>query len=328
MQTLAESKPMSQWTDKDGRRHIGLMVDGKRLHRILPEGTSAGDAKRLEAELRSALGKKQVNIPGDPPMVTIMSIYFEHANTLRSADTAKHHARRIAKWVAKFQASQARECAALIIKDMTGVYAPATINRSLAAMKKGLALAWESNLTPENYGLRVKTLPTNNKREVFLSVDQVREITQHCTERAQAAIWAALLTGARRGEIFKIKAEHIIGDEIHIPSSHTKMQRSRVIPIIPALRPWLKHFPLTLTVDGVKSSWRRARAKAEMEHVNFHDLRHSCASILIGLGVDLYTVSKILGHSNVQTTQRYSHMVVGQQRDALNKLGDLVQKSA
>lgn len=65
-----------------------------------------------------------------------------------------------------------------------------------------------------------------------------------------------------------------------------------------------------MTVDGAKSAWRRARVKAGMEHVNFHDLRHSCASIMLGLGVDLYTISKILGHSSAQTTQRYSHLQV------------------
>jgi len=75
------------------------------------------------------------------------------------------------------------------------------------------------------------------------------------------------------------------------------------------------------------SAFERARLKADMPHVNFHDLRHSCASILVGLGVDLYTVSKILGHSNTQTTQRYAHLQIGQQRNALNKLSDAVRKS-
>lgn len=318
---------MSIWEDKQGRKHVGLMVGGERIHRILPEGTSSSDAKRLEAELRGALIKapRQVNIPGDPPMSAMLGIYLEHAKGLRSASTSAHHAMRLGPWADKYKASQAREFAAHVIKDMTGAYAPATINRSLATAKKGLALAWESNLIPENYGLRIKSLSLNNKREVFLSVDQVRQITQHCTEQAQAAIWAALLTGARRGEIFKIRAEHIKENEIIVPASHTKTLRSRVIPIIPALRPWLVYFPLTMTIDGVKSSWRRARVKADMDHVNFHDLRHSCASILIALGVDLYTVSKILGHSNTQTTQRYAHLQVEQQREALNKLGDLVQ---
>lgn len=329
---------MSTWEDAKGRRHVGIMVGGERIHRILPQGATAGDAKRIEAELRSAIIKspKQVNIPGDPPMTAILAIYVEHAKTLRSSDTSEHHAKRLWPWAAKYKASQAREFAAHVTKDMSTkindeksgsmkqAYAPATINRSLATAKKGLALAWERNITPENYGLRIKSVAVNNKREVFLSVEQVREITLHCTEQAQAAIWAALLTGARRGELFQIRAEHIGADTITVPASHTKTLRARVIPIIPALRPWLAYFPLVITVDGVKSAWRRARVKAGMEHVNFHDLRHSCASIMLGLGVDLYTISKILGHSNVQTTQRYSHLQVDAQRAALGKLGDIV----
>jgi integrase len=329
---------MSIWEDKQGRKHVGIMVGGERVHRILPQGATAGDAKLLEAQLRGAIVKapKQIAIPGDPPMAQVLALYIGHAKGLRSASTSEHHALRLGPWAAKYKASQAREFAAHVIKDMSAkipdgdtgklkqAYAPATINRSLATAKKGLALAWERNLTPENYGLRIRGVAVNNKREVFLSVEQVREITQHCTEQARAAIWAALLTGARRGELFQIRAEHIGVDTISIPASHTKTQRARVIPIIPALRPWLAHFPLTITVDGVKSAWRRARVKAGMEHVNFHDLRHSCASIMLGLGVDLYTIGKILGHSNVQTTQRYAHLQVEQQRVALGKLGKLV----
>lgn len=331
---------MSIWEDKDGRRHVGVMVEGKRIHRILPKGASASDAKRVEAEIRAAVARapKTVNIPGDPPMIAILNLFVEHSKKLRSAETSEYHARRLGPWAEKFKASQAQEFADKVIKDMSQLvehpktkemkpaYAPATINRSLACAKKGLDIAWRQRLIPENYGLRIKLVSVNNKREVFLTVDQVREIAQHCSEQAQAAIWFALLTGARRGEIFKIRAEHIGEDTITLPASHTKTNRMRIIPIIPALRPWLKHLPLTITVDGVKSAWRRARVTAGMEHVNFHDLRHSCASIMLGLGVDLYTISKILGHSTIQTTQRYSHLQVDAQRAALEKLGALASK--
>jgi len=319
---------VSTWEDKAGRRHVGIMVQGKRVHRILPEGATASDAKLVEAELRAAVARspKTVNIPGDPPMAAILAIYVEHAQALRSAETSEYHARRLGRWAERYKASQAQEFADHVIKDMRGSYAPATINRSLACAKKGLEIAWRQRLTPENYGLRIRLVTVNNKREVFLSVDEVRQIAQHCSEQAQAAIWFALLTGARRGEIFQIRAEHIGVDTIMLPASHTKTNKMRVIPIIPALRPWLQHFPLTITVDGVKSAWRRARVSARMEHVNFHDLRHSCASIMLGLGVDLYTISKVLGHSTVQTTQRYAHLQVDAQRAALEKLGELAHK--
>lgn len=317
---------MSIWDDKQGRKHVGIMVNGQRIHRILPQGASASDAKLVEAELRASVARtpKRVNIPGDPPMMKILELYVEHAQTLRSADTSAHHAKRLWPWAAKYKASQAQEFADHVIKDMRDAYAHATINRSLACAKKGLELAWRQRMTGENYGLRIQSMTVNNKREVFLSVEQVRHIAQHCSEQAQAAIWFALLTGARRGEILQIRQEHIGEDSIMLPASHTKTNKMRVIPIIPALRPWLQHFPLTMTMEGVKSAWRRARVKADLEHVNFHDLRHSCASIMLGLGVDLYTISKVLGHSNVATTQRYSHLQIDAQRAALDKLGKLV----
>lgn len=318
---------MSIWDDKQGRKHVGIMVGGKRIHRILPKGTTASEAKLIEAELRRAAANspKRVQIPGDPSMIEILALYVEHAKSLRSSDTSKHHAMRLGPWAERYKASQAQEFADHVIRDLRASYAPATINRSLACAKKGLALAWRQRLIPENYGLRIEFVPVNNKREVFLTVEQVHTIAQHCSEQAQAAIWAALLTGARRGEIFKIRAEHIGPDTITLPASHTKTQRARVIPIIPALRPWLQHFPLTLTTEGMKSAWRRAREQAGMEHVNFHDLRHSCASIMLGFGVDLYTISKVLGHSTVQTTQRYAHLQVDAQRNALEKIGNLIR---
>lgn len=315
---------MSIWTDKQGRKHIGLMVSGQRIHRVLTPGASASDAKRLEADLRGALGRKQPHVPGDPPMPLIMAVYLQHATHLRGGAISVHHANRIAPWLAKYTASQARECAAHIIKDMAGHYAPGTVNRSLACLKKGLSLAWEQNLVPENYGLRIKPLTVNNKREVFLSVDQVHQLASHCTSQVQAAIWAALLTGARRGELLKIKAADIFENEIVLMATNTKTLRNRVIPIVPALRPWLGYFPLAITAEGLKTAWQRARKAANMEHVNFHDLRHSCASILLSCGVDLYTIGKLLGHANTQTTQRYAHLQIEQQRTALNKLSQLV----
>lgn len=316
---------MSSWEDKDGRRHVGVMVGGKRVHRILPQGATAGDAKLVEAEIRAAVARqpKQVNIPSDPPMTAVLALYVEHTKTLRSGDTSEHHAKRMGPWATKYRASQAQEFADHFIKDCREAYAHSTINRSLACAKKGLTLAWRQRLTHENYGLRIQSMSVNNKREVFLTVEQVGEIAQHCTEQVQAVIWAALLTGARRGELLQIKAEHIGADSITLPASHTKTLRMRVIPIIPPLRPWLKHFPVAITAEGLKSSWQRARVKAGMPEVNFHDLRHSCASIMLGLGVNLYTISKILGHSNVQTTQRYAHLQVDAQRVAMEKMGVL-----
>lgn len=311
---------MSQWIDSQGRRHVGFMVGGRRVHRRLPEGATSSDAKRVEASLREAIGRARpdVVIPGDPPLAQVMALYIRHADTLRSPSTAKDSANRIGPWVQKYSASQAREAAAHIVRDLRKAYEPATINRSLATLKKGLALAWEQGLTPINYGPMVKSLPTNNKREMYLSIEQVQRLADCCPEPARAAVWIALLTGARRGEILKMRPEDIGEDSITIHAGNTKTLRTRVVPIVRAARPWLKHVPIAYSnYEGLKTAFQRARIAAEMPWVNFHDLRHSCASILMASGASLYEVAKILGHSTITTTQRYAHLEVKQLRTSM-----------
>ncbi|WP_439586954.1 tyrosine-type recombinase/integrase [Hydrogenophaga sp.] len=311
---------MSIWIDKDGRRHIGLMVGGKRVHRIIPEGTSARDAKRIEGELRTALGKgKGPVIPGDPMIIEVLGLYLQHTSTMRSPETAVHHANRIGPWAEGFRASDARQCAATFVAEAQASYKPATINRSLGALKKALNLAWERGITPEDYGAQVKRLPENNQRDTHLSVAQVKAIADHASEQVRTAMWVSLFTGCRRGEVLKIAPNDIGEDTITIQAGNTKTLRTRIVPIIPALRPWLGRLPLEINFEGLKTGFRRAREKAGMPDVHFHDLRHSCATILIANGADIYTVAKILGHTTIKTTERYAHHDVDAQRAALAK---------
>ena len=302
---------MSVWEDAKGRKHVGIMVGGKRLHRILPVGSTAGDAKRIESELRGAIIKtaKQVNIPGDPMLTEVMALYTEHSKTLRSPDTARYHAIRFGPWAAMYKASQTRQAAAHFIKDAKPKYAASTINWSLSTLKKGLELAFDADLTPENYSDRVKTLPVHNIRDTVLTIDQLKKLSEHCSEPVRAAVWIALYTGCRRGEILAMRPEDIGADSITIRAGNTKTVKTRTIPIVAPLRPWLKQIPIGINFEGVKSGFGRARIAAELPWLNFHDLRRSCASMMIASGVDLYVVSKLLGHSSVTVTQtRYGHL--------------------
>lgn len=309
---------MSIWIDKNGRRHVGIMAGGRRIHRILPAGSTQSHAKLIEAELRASIAvSKTTAIPGDPRLTQIMALYIAHADTLRSPKTAVDHARRIGPWTEKYRASQARQAAAHIIKDMTGHYAPATINRSLGTLKKALRIAWERGIVATDHSASVKRLPENNERSTVLTLAHVQAIASHCSPPMQAAIWIAIMTGARRGEICKLRAQDISRNSILIHAGNTKTLRTRTVPIVPAVRPWLEFVPLAIKPEGIKSAWRRARLQAGLPNANFHDLRHSCASILIASGADLFTVSKILGHASVKTTERYAHMQISQQRDAM-----------
>ena len=65
------------------------------------------------------------------------------------------------------------------------------------ASKKRLTLAWEKGLTPVDYSSLVDSLPENNRRTVYLSMEQVKAIADHASENVRAAIWIAMLTGCR-----------------------------------------------------------------------------------------------------------------------------------
>lgn len=304
--------------DKEGRWHAEVCIDGQRLHRILPAGAGKKDAESKESELRKSLERREFT--ADPPLTEIMALYMRHAESLRSESTAKHHAARIATYLDGKTASDAKAVAVKIVNGLKGQYKPATINRSLGTLKKALTLAWENEIIPINYGEQIKRLAENNSREVFLSVAQVEQIASHASKTVKAAIWIALYTGMRRGEILKLQKSHINDGLITIPAGNTKTMKLRSVPIIAPLRPWLEYVPIGINFEGLKSGFHRARVAAGMEHVHFHDLRHSTASLLAHAGVDLHTISKVLGHSTTKMSERYAHIKVDQQRDALERV--------
>ncbi|MCX7074152.1 MAG: site-specific integrase [Methylococcales bacterium] len=65
-------------------------------------------------------------------------------------------------------------------------------------------------------------------------------------------------------------------------------------------------------------SWNTARKAAGMPELRMHDLRHSFASFLVNAGRSLYEVQNILGHSQLNTTQRYAHLSQAILLDATN----------
>lgn len=316
---------MSIWTDESDRIHVGIMVGGKRLHRRLPEGATKSDAKLVEAELRRAAGQRRTHIPGDPMMTEIMGLYLAHAETLRSPDTAKYHALRAGPWCEGKRASEVEQVVSKMTTDMRGHYAAATINRSIGAIKAALRIAYREKIIGDDLANRIGRMPENNQRHNYLSIEQVKKLADECSDQVKAAVWIALLTGCRRGEILKLTAKDIGENSLRIIAGNTKTLRERTVPIVPAVRPWLEYIPLQIGFEGLKTGFARARNKASLD-VNFHDLRHSCASLLINMGIPIEVVRDILGHSTVKTTERYAHLHVDRQSEALNKLSAAVLK--
>ena len=77
------------------------------------------------------------------------------------------------------------------------------------------------------------------------------------------------------------------------------------------------------TPDYVSHRFSELLKKHGVEHIRFHDLRHSCATFLLSQGHDLHETSKWLGHSDIATTANfYGHVYMGQKRDMANTMGE------
>ena len=73
-------------------------------------------------------------------------------------------------------------------------------------------------------------------------------------------------------------------------------------------------------IKDVRTAYKNACERAGIKNLRFHDLRHTFATRLVLSGVDLATVSKLLGHSTIQMTMRYSHPTPEALKNAVSKL--------
>ena len=225
---------------------------------------------------------------------------------------------------------------------------PYQANRTLGVLSKmfNLAELWDLRPDGTNPCRHVKRF-REEKRERFLSdIEYQRlgaalkeiEVDGSETASAIAAVRLLMLTGCRLSEIQKLLWEHVdLGaGELRLPDTKTG---AKVVylgdPAIAVLEridrrdgnPWViaGRKPESHLTD-LQHPWRRIRARADLDDVRIHDLRHSFASggLLVGEGLPM--IGKLLGHTQVQTTARYAHLASDPVKSAANRIASRIAK--
>ena len=75
----------------------------------------------------------------------------------------------------------------------------------------------------------------------------------------------------------------------------------------------------------IKWVWERMRVTVDIPDVRIHDLRHTFASLLVSGGASLEMIGRLLGHTQIGTTQRYAHLIDSPLRAGVNAVGEILK---
>jgi site-specific recombinase XerD len=234
-----------------------------------------------------------------------------------------YHARRFAGFIDKplgeATVEDVRTFQLYLIQEKKVAYS--SFNQAVCALRflytHTIRVPWPVTMVP--FGKRPKTLP------IVLSRHEIDKLLQ-CTPNLKHRTFLMTLysAGLRFSEAAHLRIADIDSDRMMIHVRHAKGAKDRLVPLSPRLLTelrvyWKKYRPTDLLFPGnsatktyadtsIQKAMKRSAEKAGIKkRVYPHVLRHSYATGLLEAGVDLLTISKLLGHASFVTTMIYLH---------------------
>ncbi len=221
-------------------------------------------------------------------------------------------------------------------------------NRELGFLKLIFKRAQEWGRVRENPAARIKKFPEPKNKLRILTDDEADRLLTAASPHLAPFLTILLTTAMRPHEVFALHWEHdgweterdlkvsIVSLErktIFIPGALAKNHKDREVPLskeLLALFRALPRSPASLKVfpwNSVPKSFRAAVKAARLKGVDLYTLKHTAASRMIRAGVDLVTVTELIGHADVKTTMIYCHSSAETKREAVEKLSGIYAKA-
>lgn len=233
------------------------------------------------------------------------------------------------------------------------------VNTVISVMQNSLKTAHIIGLTSNLVANKIKRPKTQEKQVDCFTVQEQKKIENYVLNCKKDKLFGVVLcfyTGLRVGELlaltwsdidfgkgllFVSKTCHDGNDgksHIRVIDTPKTVNSRRVIPLPKQILPHLKKLKKRSLCDFVIAdddkpvfvrSYQRTfellLKKLDISHKGFHSLRHTFATRALECGMDVKTLSEILGHKNATITlNRYAHSMIEHKQDMMNRLGKLL----
>ncbi len=231
-----------------------------------------------------------------------------------------------------------------------------TVCRIVSVLKQAFNLALNLDLISKNPTTTIKLPATKEKEILALTREEQKTLEEYClksTKNNYLGIIICLYTGIRLGELLALtwndidfnkkylyikKTSYTLRKDkkkVFIVESPKTKKSNRVIPLPDKLINLLMIYKnksscnyiihtrnkTMVEIRSYQRTFESILEKCKIKHYNFHCLRHTFATRALELGMDIKTLSEILGHTNVAITlNRYAHSLLEYKIQEMNKI--------
>lgn len=215
-----------------------------------------------------------------------------------------------------------------------GLLSQNTASTYFSVFKAGLKQAFIDGYFTADVSAKIKSIPHVETRREHLTIEELNTLVKTPCDNdvlKRAALFSAL-TGLRHSDIQKLKWDEI-SIENNQPRINFTQKKTKGVEYMPISHQAFEicgepKAPDDLVFENLTNpSWinrplKKWVAKAGIQkNITFHCFRHTFATLQLSNGTDIYTVSKMLGHTNVKTTQVYAKVI----DEKKNKAAEAVQ---